>query len=206
MAILKTNRFECPNDVLEWIAWYREPELSVEIRGRIDRHAAECLECRTELDWILDEASFDEGEPISAPEIDASLEWAMQRVREQVPSPGTVHRGPWATARPGLAAAAALALLIGAAWLAGNPAEQAQGLHTATASAEAAYAGPAVEVIFRDDVAWAQIRGVVEQVDGAIVRGSSGRLQVALRSEAARDAALPILRDSGLTLFAEPSF
>ncbi len=209
MAILTSNRLDCPADVLEWIAWYREPELSREIRSRIDRHAAECLACRSELDWILDESAFGDGEPMTTPDVDASLEQVMQRVREHVPGPGKVRRGPWAAARPAFAAAATLALLLGAAWFAGNPADHAQVLRTASGAVPVETAGPAVEVIFRDDATWAQIRGLVEQVEGVLARGPGAapgdRVQIALRSEAARDQALRTLRGSGLTLFAEPS-
>lgn len=48
----------CPESVLGWIPWYGEPvegsesALTLEQRGAVEAHAAECSECRAEIDMI----------------------------------------------------------------------------------------------------------------------------------------------------------
>jgi len=54
------RRAHCPEDVLGWIPWYADGGLSERERGAVEAHAAECPECRAELDlvsgapWSLD--------------------------------------------------------------------------------------------------------------------------------------------------------
>ena len=56
----------CPPDVLAAISWYPD-DLSVEERGAVDAHAAECVDCRRELEARLadldDEAAWPTPDP-----------------------------------------------------------------------------------------------------------------------------------------------
>ena len=42
----------CPENVLGWIAWYADDALSARQRGAVEAHAAECADCRAELEII----------------------------------------------------------------------------------------------------------------------------------------------------------
>ncbi len=46
------RQMRCPEDVLGWIPWYGDEGLSERQRGAVQAHAAECAECRAELEMI----------------------------------------------------------------------------------------------------------------------------------------------------------
>ena len=48
----ETRRQRCPAAVLGWIPWYAEGGLTARERGAVEAHAAECGECRSELDIV----------------------------------------------------------------------------------------------------------------------------------------------------------
>ena len=48
----EARQFRCPENVLGWIPWYADGGLSDQQRGRVEAHAAECLDCRAELDIV----------------------------------------------------------------------------------------------------------------------------------------------------------
>ncbi len=195
----------CPEEVLDWIAWYAEPELPSEVRSAIDRHAAECLACREELGWIQTEVS-EHGD--NGPRGERVVAQLMARIRqpETLQAPATTRHRPRGQATPWLAAAAAALILLGGAWL-GTRLAVPQPLHTATAGAPPVAAGPALEVLFRDDASWAAIRSTLERADARLASGTaqapSGRLRLVLPPSTDPAAALGVLRESGLTLFAE---
>ncbi|HPG28744.1 MAG TPA: hypothetical protein PLW10_24140, partial [Myxococcota bacterium] len=51
----EARQLRCPEDVLGWLPWYAESgeaALGDRERGAVEAHAAECAECRAELDMI----------------------------------------------------------------------------------------------------------------------------------------------------------
>ena len=46
------KRARCPESVLGWIPWYADGGLTEQERGAVEAHAAECGECRAELDIV----------------------------------------------------------------------------------------------------------------------------------------------------------
>ncbi|MAE94914.1 MAG: hypothetical protein CL910_09670 [Deltaproteobacteria bacterium] len=210
MATLRPES-TCPAEVLDWIAWYGEPDLPPEIRSAIDRHAAECLGCRKELAQVSGEAEADG----DVPDGDRTLERVLRRTRaSQTPSagPGT-DRGPRASLhrrlKAQLAAAAALLLLAGGAWFATDITAGPQPLRTATAATPGVGDRPALEVIFRDDVAWAQVRELLAELGAEMgpspAASTTGRVRLALARGVDPHAALGAVRESGLSVFAEPA-
>ena len=192
----------CPAEVLDWIAWYAEPGIPSDIRSTIDRHAAECLACREELSWIQEETDPAGGD---APEGDRVFGQVLARVRGEVEIPLPVPRRRWSQQSNLLAAAAALLILIGGAWL-GLLAAMPEPLHTASAPAVGLEMQPAIEVIFRDEASWAEIRETLARLElriAATPANSSGRMRLSLAADADPAAVLEGLRASGLTRFAE---
>ena len=52
----EARQLRCPEDVLGWLPWYAESgeaALGDRERGAVEAHAAECAECRAELDMIV---------------------------------------------------------------------------------------------------------------------------------------------------------
>lgn len=48
----EASRARCPETVLGWIPWYADGGLTARQRGAVEAHAAECRECRSELDIV----------------------------------------------------------------------------------------------------------------------------------------------------------
>lgn len=48
----EARRQRCPEAVLGWIPWYPEGGLTARERGAVEAHAAECGDCRSELDIV----------------------------------------------------------------------------------------------------------------------------------------------------------
>lgn len=195
----------CPTEVLDWIAWYAEPELPSKVRGAIDRHAAECLACREELSWIQDETSLAAAD---TPDSERVFSQVLERVKEEVDVPLPAPRRPRSQQSNLLAAAAAVLILAGGAWL-GISSSVPEPLFTAAAPTLSLENLPTVEVVFRDDASWAEIRETLARLDLSVVAtpaNTSGRLRLALADTNAEvEDALGALRASGLTLFAEPT-
>ncbi|MCP3985695.1 MAG: hypothetical protein GY723_14995 [bacterium] len=205
MTALRTD--SCPAEVLDWIAWYAEPELPTQVRGAIDRHAAECLACREELEWIRSDSGLGASklEESEAPDIDRVFDQVLARVREEVDIALLTPRRSRHQQSNLLAAAAAVLILVGGAWL-GLRASTPEPLFTASAPAASVATQSGIEVIFRDDASWAEIRETLEQLGLAIVASPanpSGRLRLAVAADADPTSALAGLRASGLTRFAE---
>ncbi|MEZ4334216.1 MAG: zf-HC2 domain-containing protein [Myxococcota bacterium] len=45
-------RAQCPEEVLAWIPWYGDGLLTARERGAVEAHAADCADCRAELDIV----------------------------------------------------------------------------------------------------------------------------------------------------------
>ncbi len=201
MAIFRKQESQCPSDVLDWIAWYDEPELPEEVRNTIDRHAAECLECRQEIAWVQDEAALQASPPDDGEEV---LERVLARARaEDKVTP--IQKRPRAVLQPALAAAAALMLVAGLGWILTTGAGDDAAYRTASGPAAAAHD---VEVIFRDDASWSQVSALLTELDVVESSGptpsTQGRVQLRLSDGQPLNVALNSLRSSKLTIFAEP--
>ena len=61
------RRFRCPESVLGWIPWYADGGLTPEQKGLIEAHAAECSDCRAELDIVVG-APFEIDMPLPDPD------------------------------------------------------------------------------------------------------------------------------------------
>jgi len=48
----EARQFRCPENVLGWIPWYADGGLSAQQKGQVEAHAAECSDCRAELDIV----------------------------------------------------------------------------------------------------------------------------------------------------------
>lgn len=48
----EARQVRCPENVLGWIPWYADGGLSAQQKGQVEAHAAECSDCRAELDIV----------------------------------------------------------------------------------------------------------------------------------------------------------
>lgn len=48
----RARQFRCSENVLGWIPWYADGGLSAQQKGQVEAHAAECADCRAELDIV----------------------------------------------------------------------------------------------------------------------------------------------------------
>lgn len=76
----EARRARCPEDVLAWIPWYADGGLSAREKGVVEAHAAQCRECRSELDLVAGEPWAFEG--IELPDRDRLFEEISARIRE----------------------------------------------------------------------------------------------------------------------------
>jgi len=212
----------CPPEVLAAIPWYPD-DVSVEERGAVDAHAAECVDCRRELEarladpdheaeWptpdpdtvftrILAQVELDEAESLSqwarVPRRVRAVRW-LREGHVNVPglaTPLSVPRGLSAAASfCGVIAVAAL--FFGAGPNGNEPAPRATHLEA-----------PHIDVVFRDDLTAGAMAGAIEAIGGEIVAGPSarGRYRIELPPGADADAAAQDLSDAGVAIYAEPA-
>jgi len=74
----ETKRARCPEAVLGWIPWYVDGGLSSREKGAVEAHAAECGECRTELDLVAGEPWALDG--IELPDADRMFDEITARI------------------------------------------------------------------------------------------------------------------------------
>lgn len=74
----ETKRARCPENVLGWIPWYADGGLSSREKGAVEAHAAECGECRSELDLVAGESWALEG--IELPDADRLFDEITARI------------------------------------------------------------------------------------------------------------------------------
>ena len=212
----------CPPELLAAIPWYPD-DLSAEERGAVDGHAAECLDCRRELEARLadpdEEAAWPTPDPetvftrilaqVELDEAETLSEWARvpRRVRAvrwlregQVNVPGLAT--PLSVPR-GLGAAASFCGLLAVAALFFGAGPNGQEPAQRPAQLEA----PRIDVVFRDDLTAGAMAGAIEAIEGEIVAGPSarGRYRIELPPGTDPDAAAQELSDAGVAIYAEPA-
>ena len=206
----------CPAEVLDWIAWYAEPNLSEEVRGAIDAHAAQCPPCRDEI-AAMGGASV--GAIVEFPDPERVFDRVRERIElrgsEPVTLPGArAPRRPrpvWVATRRA-AMAASLALLV-AAGLAGagvaSLVRSPAGYWTANESNPVVSANVVqLDVVFRPEITFGQIHHALNELGASIVsgptRGGVMRLHLPANSDP-REIAAHLRKDgTGVALFAEP--
>lgn len=213
----------CPPEVLAAIPWYPD-DLSQHERGAVDSHAAECVDCRRELEARMadpdDEAAWPAPDPdqvftrvlaqIEIGEAETMREWAraprrkraVRWLRErEVNVPGLATP---VTAARGLSAAASFGALIaiGALFFGGQELARTPGPAVLEAPAP-----PRIDVVFQDELTASRMAAVLAGVQGEIVSGPTarGRYQIVLPHGTDPEIAAQALADSGAVIYAEPS-
>ncbi len=198
------NDTRCPQEVLDWIAWYPDGLLPERMRGTIEAHAAECARCRAEIEML---ATGEAQEPeVAIPDPDQVFGRILSRIedeaaRRRTPAPPkaapkratrgrTLRRSAMAAALAMVFAAGAVGAGMGAWLSADTPAYR-----TATATAEA---GPRLDAVFREDAPFGLLESGLREIGGNIVSGPSagGRVQIALPAASDPEVAAARLREA----------
>lgn len=85
----ETKRARCPEAVLGWIPWYASGGLSARENGAVEAHAAECADCRSELDivagapWAVEGIELPDADRLFG-EISARIDTETQKDRATV--------------------------------------------------------------------------------------------------------------------------
>ena len=199
---------DCPEEVLYWIAWYPD-HLTDEQRGAVEAHAAECADCRGELDMIAGTAPA----PAGAPPADATYARVKARISEGKPAPASAprrleSRPAWRPAS--WAAAAALVLVVGSTGFYLGP--QLRGSEpvylpaTEPGNSPGSAAGPMLQVVFSPETSIATLADTLRSVGATIVEGPSPRGMYILRAAPGADPTVVarVLKQSGVAALAEP--
>lgn len=204
----------CPPEVLDWIAWYPEGDLPDAVRAAVERHAAECVACRREIDLVHGEAAEIEE---ALPDADALFRRVLARLEEEAATAGPpaaptlrpprragpARRALLAAGLAGIVASAALG-----AWVAGSLDAGAYRTASAPPAVSAGPAdGPTLQVVFREDAAFGRVASALRETDARILAGPgpSGVVRLALPAGADPHAVAARLRgEDGVARFAEP--
>jgi len=216
----------CPPEVMASIPWYPD-DLSREEREAVESHAAECLDCRRELEARMADPEGEAEWPIPDPartftrilarievgEAETLREWAraprrtraVRWLRErEVHVPGIAT--PVSAAR-GLSAVASFGAVVALAALFLGVGPDGSEPPPAPAPLAAQQTPPRIDVVFRGDLTSAEMAGALEGIHGEIVGGPTprGRYRIALPRSASPEAAAQALSDAGVVVYAEPA-
>jgi len=204
----------CPPEVLDWIAWYPEGDLPETVRAAVERHAAECVACRREIDLVRGEATEVES---ALPDADALFQRVLARLEEEAarsgPPAAPGRRPPRRAGSPraALLAAGLAGILASAAlgaWVAGGLDAGAYRTASAPPAVSTAPAdGPVLQVVFRQDVDFGRVAAALREAEARVVSGpsASGVVQIALPAGADAAAVAGRLRGpDGVAHFAQP--
>ncbi|MEM7409434.1 MAG: zf-HC2 domain-containing protein [Myxococcota bacterium] len=205
----------CPDTILVWIPWYPDG-LSIEERGAVESHAADCADCRAEIAYIAGE----EEPEIEVPDPDRVYARVTEHIDSYEKAEGQMAEAALPrrlrqelhlrAAKPlSMAAGLLVALVsgmatIGVIWVA----REVPAYQTASATAVTAMAGPELEIVFRPDATAAAIQQTLRSAGASLISGPSERgvYRVRLNPGADVEAALKLLRGDGRGVagFAEP--
>lgn len=194
---MTTDETRNPNDAdhqatWEQLPWYVNGTLEAEELDQVERHVADCVACRAELDSLHELARLihDSREPQGSPE--ASLKDVLARIekaqrdeagRAEEPRPGRrgrVRPGPWRRTPRWMRAALlgqAAAILLLVSLFALPPERRTRGDYR-THSADAPVATDArtrINLVFEPDTTEARLRELVSSIGGEIIAGPTAR-------------------------------
>ncbi|RIL05315.1 MAG: hypothetical protein DCC71_10905 [Proteobacteria bacterium] len=221
-----TDATMCPPEVLEWLPWYADDALPDAQRGAVEAHAAQCAECRAELEMLRGGPAPD----VAAPDPEAAFANVLSRIESaglgDAAMPVVGHRTaaaarqapprrtPHARARPWSRAAVAAGILAAGAlgWIANGVLRDGAAPIYRTASDVGAHApaadGPELDVVFRGDASVERVNTNLRALGAVVLAGPSqaGRYRVALPKGTDGAAAAQMLRaeDTGVASYAEP--
>lgn len=200
----------CPSEVLEAIPWYPDAGLRDDQIAAVEAHAAECSECRYEIERVQGLSA-----PVpAAPDADVLYARVLGMIAEGGPAPvrarsaASPRRTRWRA--PAVRVAASAAALVAAALLgflvaSGRP--ESEPVYR-TAASSAVDGGVAIDVVFRGDATADQIRAALQRVGGHVVAGPNAlgvyRVALAADTEVGGVARELIGEGSGIATFAEP--
>lgn len=210
----------------EQLPWYVNGTLESEELGRVERHVADCVACRTELRALHELAGLihASGEPQLSPE--ASLSDVLARIqkaqrdeagRAKGPLPGRRGRvwpGPWRRTSPWvrvalLGQAAAILLLVSLLALPREPRMSADYRTHSAAEPVTTDARARINLVFEPETTEARLRELVSSVGGEIVAGPTalGVYTIAIPTGMSGDppeaTLLEVLRARSEIVFAE---
>jgi anti-sigma factor RsiW len=166
----------------ELLPWLVNGTLDAAEREAVEEHARACITCRRELK----EQQQLQVALRARRTADVSAEGGFARLDSELDRPNRLLRRParirYATAAPfALAAAAGVAVLAVLVWFTPLP-ELGNADYSTLATTPAADGGALVDIVFTDDTTAAEIRQLLEDIEGEIVAGPSdlGRYSVRL--------------------------
>lgn len=150
----------CPSAILDAIPWYPSG-LSEADRGAVEAHAADCLQCRSELGFVLG-AELPKEE---VPDPDRVFERVLDRIQHGPPRPPS-RRAVLIARAVSFGAAALFGCVVGVATVELAPEQWKPRIFTRSAAAP-----PVLHVVFRDDASAAQIQRELRALGAHIVAG-----------------------------------
>lgn len=178
----------CPPSVLEWIAWYPDGELPADVRGEIEVHAAECAACRDEIASLAGDAAPAASDAPDGERVFARVQRKIAAHPRRLAAPRA--RRVWLV-RPRVAIAASLVVaaisgtagIVATQQLRGEPSYE-----TATAGHAAPRDGAHLQVVFRDDVSFAEVSHALRTLGATVESGPSAQGVVELHLAHGADA------------------
>jgi anti-sigma factor RsiW len=190
----KPTSAACPRTVLDWIAWYPDGDLAPEVRSEIEVHAAECAACRAEIAALTTELA-DDSAADDAPAADDVFARVLQKVEahpRRLAPPRT--RRMWMV-RPPIAVAASLLVAAISGTVGVIAMRQLDpAFEQATASASAHASGAHLQVVFREDVSFAEVSHALHVLGASVESGPSENGVVNLHLARGADAAAAAAR------------
>jgi hypothetical protein len=179
----------CPQTVLDWIAWYPDGDLAPEVRSEIEVHAAECGACRREIAALTQEAAEAAPPPDDLPDASDVFARVVNKVEahpRRLMPPRT--RRVWMV-RPPIAVAASLLVAVISGTVGVVAMRQLDSAYEqATTSAEPHAAGPHLQVVFREDVSFAEVSHALRTLGATVESGPTDNGVVNLHLAAGADA------------------
>lgn len=219
----RQNALRCPEEILERLPWYVDESLPVEQRDLVEAHAAECPECRAEIEML---SGREQSPATGVPQRDEiyarslglieAYELALPRESQDaaVASATSRRQKPW----PMLAMTASVMIAFGVGALVGlwGGSSGDPGAPVYRTATDVAAVPGAVEIVdtaqldvmFRGDATAARIRSALRAIGGKLVDGPSRlgvyRVRLGEDGDASAAAAMLLGEGKGVAAFAEP--
>ena len=206
------ERTNCPQIVLDWIAWYPEDGLPPDVRSAIEWHASECAPCRLEIANLSGESAIGGEAAEGAERVFARALRRISGHRDRA-APASTPRRFWMV-RPSFAVAAGVvvAVLSGTAgFVATQQLRQEPVYRPAAARVPRGHdvSGSHLDVVFRADAAFGEIADAMHAIGASVESGPTPSGVVHLRLAKGADAAAAAQRlesgDLRVAEFAQPA-